>query len=135
MVGGTKQGVDYGGLKGKGNNLKLAILSKIHSAENRRKIEMSLLVEVDRNEIKCKEMTNQLIMEFKIFKEMASSGVDIPSIVKSHLTFMRTFEVKNLIGEDRFLNEDYIYMVFEGFCGIYKTARKDVSYGSDQILF
>jgi len=38
-------------------------------------------------------------MEFKIFKEMASSGVDIPSIVKNHLTFMRTFEVKKLILE------------------------------------
>jgi len=58
MTGGTKQGVDFGGLKGRGNNLKLAILSKLQSNQNRRKIEMNLLVDSDRSDVECKEMTD-----------------------------------------------------------------------------
>ena len=40
------------------------------------------------------------------------------------MTMVRTFEQKNLIEEDQFINKDGVYMVFEGFCGIYMNKKE-----------
>ena len=37
---------------------------------------------------------------------------------------VRTFEQRDLITEGQFTNTDGIYLVFEGFCGIYMKKQK-----------
>jgi len=43
----------------------------------------------------------------------------VKKIAREHLTMVRTFEQRSLIEEGEFINREGIYMVFEGFCGIY----------------
>lgn len=50
---------------------------------------------------------------------------------------VRTFEQRSLIEEGQFINRDGIYMVFEGFCGIYQQKKKPLhkvdAFGKDII--
>lgn len=61
--------------------------------------------------------------EFLIFKELAqethTEARFVEKIVKDHLIMTRTFEQRILVEEDKFINRDGVYMVFDGECGIY----------------
>ena len=37
---------------------------------------------------------------------------------------VRTFEQKDLLTEGQFTNTTGVYLVFEGFCGIYMSKKK-----------
>ena len=64
-----------------------------------------------------------LTREFNLFKDLdrdtPSEAKIVYKIAKDHLTMVRTFEQKSLIEEGKFVNEEGVYMVFDGFCGIY----------------
>ena len=46
------------------------------------------------------------------------------NLVAKHLRMVRTFEQKNLTEQGKFVNTDGVYMVFDGFCGVYKKKKK-----------
>lgn len=82
----------------------------------------------DRSEELVNVLAEYLEREFPFFKELSRETADeakfVSKIAKDHLTMVRTFEQRSLIEEGEFINKDGIYMVFDGFCGIYQQKRQ-----------
>ena len=82
----------------------------------------------DRSEHQVKLLDEFLIREFPFFKELSRETPDeakfVSKIAKDHMTMVRTFEQKSLIEEGKFVNKEGVYMVFDGFCGIYQQKKK-----------
>ena len=78
----------------------------------------------DRTEEQVNLLAEFLEREFPFFKELSRETADeakfVSKIAKDHLTMIRTFEQRSLIEEGQFINREGIYMVFDGFCGIYQ---------------
>ena len=49
----------------------------------------------------------------------------VANLVAKHMRMVRTFEQKNLTEEGKFINTEGIYILFEGFCGVYKKKECD----------
>ena len=62
------------------------------------------------------------------FKDLATDTPDearfVEKLAQDHVSMVRTFEQKNLIEEGEFINKEGIYVVFEGFCGIYQKKKE-----------
>ena len=71
-------------------------------------------------------LIEDLIVEFSLFKEMELRGRknDLEKIVAGHLHYYRPFEMKPIVKEGEFINKDGIYMLFEGYCGIYRKSAR-----------
>ena len=86
---------------------------------------------VDRSNELIENLSEYLEREFPFFKELSRETADeaqfVHKIAKYHLTMIRTFEQRSLIEEGQFVNRDGIYMVFDGFCGIYQQKKKPVA--------
>ena len=92
--------------------------------QRRGQIENMLLKDPDdRTEEQVNLLAEFLEREFPFFKELSRETADeakfVSKIAKDHLTMIRTFEQRSLIEEGQFINREGIYMVFDGFCGIY----------------
>jgi len=59
-----------------------------------------------------------------VARETPDEAQALTKIAKDHLSMVRTFEQRNLIEEGKFTNKDGVFIVFEGFCGIYMCKRK-----------
>ena len=93
--------------------------------QRRGQIENMLLKDPDdRTEEQVNLLAEFLEREFPFFKELSRETADeakfVSKIAKDHLTMIRTFEQRSLIEEGQFINREGIYMVFDGFCGIYQ---------------
>ena len=87
------------------NEVKINLTQKFEAQERRRKIEMILLNNEpgERTDEQVKQMREVLVMEFRIFKELASQSAgivdEVSIIARDHLALERTFERKNLTEE------------------------------------
>ena len=87
------------------NEVKINLTQKFEAQERRRKIEMILLNNEpgERTDEQVKQMREVLVMEFRIFKELASQSAgivdEVSIIARDHLALERTFERKDLTEE------------------------------------
>jgi len=56
--------------------------------------------------------------------ELRGRKNDLEKIVAGHLHYYRPFEMKPIVKEGEFINKDGIYMLFEGYCGIYRKSSR-----------
>lgn len=84
--------------------------------------------------------------EFKLFKELISdgSGCNLTDLVSESMRIVRTFDVEKLTIEvslnyfhkfqGQCKNQDKVFVVFDGFCGIYKNSNRSNAKSAERIF-